>query len=187
MKLIKIISIIITIIVFSVFICLILLSCKLNYQQKLSNSITLFTCYIAVLSLAFVIYNYLHSLEPSLLIQVINDNNNHDITYIRYANMTKNTFFDLSVHCKIISENKEFNYSNLFSEKMYMGACDERTLKCNFFEKLKNEGFDIKEEVKSGKKIILSLSFSYTFNNEKKKYSVQKYIYKIDEGGWNIM
>jgi len=186
MKLIKIPVITITIIVFFVFIYLILFSCNLDYQQKLTTSITLFTCYIAVLSLAFVVYNYLHSFEPSLLIQAINDNNNHDITYIRYVNMTKNTFFDLSIYCKIISDDREFNYSNLFSEKMYMGACDERTLKCNFCEKLMNDGFNIKEEAKNGKKIILLLSFSYTFNNEKKKYSVQKYIYKIDEG-WNIM
>ncbi len=167
---------------------------SLNYADKISNIILLSTCVIGILSILLLIYSnlivqagYIKTIEPTLLLCVINNNNPQCPTTIVYNNVTDNIFDDLTINCLIRCGSEIIDYSHLFSKQMYMGPRDQRIRNFDFIKDLKqNHGINVNEIIHSDKNIILDLSFSYTFINKLVIRKVQNYIYNINTNNWDI-
>lgn len=168
---------------------------SLNYADKISNIILLSTCVIGVLSILLLIYSnlivqagYMKTIEPALLLCVVNNNNPQCPTTIVYNNVTDNIFDDLTINCLIRCGSEIIDYSHLFSKQMYIGPRDQRIRNFNFINDLKqNHGINVVNQVvHSGNDIILDISFSYTFINKLVIRKVQNYKYNIDTVTWDI-
>jgi len=123
------------------------------------------------------------SLEPSLLLMVVQGD---PITQIQYVNTSSNTFYDLNIICKIKFLNQELDYSWLFDRNMYMAPQDRRVRNFKLIEDLINKGYDIKDFASKGNEVLLLLSFSYTFEGERKEYKVQNYRWEVESNSWTI-
>lgn len=184
----------------------ILLSTTLSPNEKISNIILLLTCTSGIMATLFLIGNYnvvkqsfMKSLEPSLLMVLapeftkFKDGKTLPIpqktgrNVIHYENPTNNAFTDLTIKIKLYSNNRYYDVSYLFSENMYMGPHDKRNRVTNFIEEAKKNNLDILQTSRSGSEVKLLLSFSYTFNGERKTYNIQEYIYKPDNMDWDII
>ena len=168
---------------------------SLNYADKISNIILLSNCVIGVLSILLLIYSnlivqagYMKTIEPALLLCVVNNNNPQCPTTIVYNNVTDNIFDDLTINCLIRCGSEIIDYSHLFSKQMYIGPRDQRIRNFNFINDLKqNHGINVVNQVvHSGNDIILDISFSYTFINKLVIRKVQNYKYNIDTVTWDI-
>ncbi|MBX3037083.1 MAG: hypothetical protein KF758_09225 [Anaerolineales bacterium] len=175
----------------------------LLFADIISNTIQVWVCVGAFISVAYVISSYRHtnisftlSQKPHLLLFVaeqevqISSNNSETVhtTIIHYQNHSNNPFYDLSLSLKISTKNTIVDLSDLFSKNMYMAAHDSRQR--NFFtlEELSRHGFDLNSVIKQHQEVILSLAYEYTFNNKKEKINVQEYFWDISRAKphWSI-
>jgi len=155
----------------------------LKIQDIVTNVIQIWICVASFVSVTFIIASYIHtnnafliSQKPYLLLQVINGNmNNNHVTIIRYHNPSSNPFYDLSLFVKVYTSDQTIDLGYLFLSKMYMASYDERTRNFFTFETLTKHDFDIDHVISQKQEIILSLSYGFTFNNEKITIHVQEY------------
>lgn len=127
--------------------------------------------------------SFLKSQEPSLLLIAVKGDPK---TLIRYINTSQNAFYDLNICCTIKFLNQALDYSWLFDRDMYMAPRDDRTRQYNHIEDLQKKGYDLKDIASKGNEILLLLSFSYTFADEKKEYHVQQYKWEVESNSWAI-
>jgi hypothetical protein len=123
------------------------------------------------------------SLEPSLLLQVVSEG---PMTHFHYKNTSLNTFYDLNIGCKIHYLNQDLDYSWLFDRDMYMAPQDTRIKSFELLKDLLSKGHNIRDYALKGNEVLLLLSFSYTFENEKKEYKIQNYRWNVDFDHWAI-
>jgi hypothetical protein len=173
----------------------------LTDAQLVSSLITLFTCLGALISATFVVYSYLQTnrifllgQRPSLLIQVTSEQlipipqskNSVPFTTIHYTNTTSNEFDDLTILVKLTLGSREIDLSDLFKPKMFMAAYDQRHRQFETLSFLASHGVDINKEITSGNQVMLSLSYTFTFNSklEERKGPEYKWNYEIQR--WEL-
>lgn len=153
-----------------------------------------------LISLAVVIHNaditnrtFILTQKPSLLLQVIDekikDQNSNDLihmTKIHYENNSSNPFYDLTIMTKVYTPDLTVDLSNLFKPKMYMASKDARDWRFNTAAELIKRGFDLSAAIKAGKKIKLSLEYTYSFLNKIETIHIQEYIWNEKRAGWDI-
>jgi hypothetical protein len=178
---------------------LILFGPPISYENKLQNGIVLLYSFFSMVATFFLILNYfvlkngyLKSLDPALLLCAIDEINPQTHaktgrTIILYKNPTKNPFRDLNIECEIDVNNQIFNYSYLFTKKMYMGPTDERNRCINFIQDLLSKGCNIFQITQSGMEARLKMSFSYTSNKKIITEKVQEYRFNHNFNGWEIV
>jgi len=172
---------------------------SITYEIKLQNAIVLLYSFFSMVAAFILILNYfvlkdgyLQSLNPALLILAADETNlqthaKTGRTVIHYENPTKNPFRDLSIECEIEVNNQIFNYSYLFTKKMYMGPTDKRDMRINFIQDLLAKGCNIIQLTQSGMEARLKISFSYTSNNKLIAEKVQEYRFNQNSNGWEII
>jgi hypothetical protein len=171
----------------------------ISYENKMQNGIILLYSIFNMVATFFLILNYfvlkdgyLKNLEPALWLCAINETNlqthtNTGRTIIHYENPTKNPFKDLNIGCEIEVSNQIFNYSHLFTRKMYMGPTDKRDRRFNFIQDLQAKGCNIIQTTQGGIEARLKMSFSYTFNKKFIIEKVQEYRFDHNINGWEIV
>jgi len=172
---------------------------KLTDGELINSLIAIFACLGALISVTFVIYSYMMtnyafvlSQKPFLLIQVVNekvaieDSRTVPRTVIHYENITKNTFFDLTMNIRVCVFDKEIDISDLFTLNMYMAGGDKRDRRFKPIELLSEHGVDINAETHAGNPVILKIGYRYTFNKKIETFEVQEYEWKASTQTWDI-
>lgn len=158
----------------------------LNDDQLVSSLIALFACLGVLISATFIVYSYIQTnrtfllgQKPSLLIQVKSEHLQPNpqtqgvvpFTFIHYTNTSQNEFNDLTLIVKLRLSNRDVDLSDLFKPKMFMAAHDQRHRRIETLTFLSKRGVDITNETASGNQVLLSTSYTFTFN---KKFEERK-------------
>jgi len=174
----------------------------LTDAQLVSSVITLFTCLGALISATFVVYSYLQTnrifllgQRPSLLIQVTSDHlnptpqseNTVPFTFIHYTNTTSNEFDDLTILVKLRIGTREIDLSDLFKPNMFMAGHDKRHRRFETLSFLASHGADINKEITSGNQVILSLSYTFTFNSKLEERKGPEYKWNSEIQEWELV
>lgn len=177
---------------------------SLTDYEKLQSLLTLIIASAGIVSVIVVLYSYIQtnlafisSQRPSLLVQVQslhlkNPNNPNDPnelkphTRIHYANITNNSFFDLTFHIRVYTDYKSVNLSDLFRENMNMPGKDTRQRNFDTIYELDAKGFDIVHEVQQGNLIKLEIAYSYTFLGNVERILSQEYKWNDNRKEWEI-
>lgn len=173
----------------------------LTDAQLVSSLITLFASLGALVSATFVVYSYLQTnrifllgQRPSLLIQVTSENLKPTpqseslvpFTFIRYTNTTSNEFVDLTVLVKLKLPSQEVDLSDLFKPKMFMAGHDQRHRRFETLDCLSSRGVDINKETTSGNQVILSPSYTFTFNRKLEERKGPEYKWNYGTQHWEL-
>lgn len=177
-----------------------IVKCSVLDSNLISNIIQMWACIIAFISATFVIYSYwitnqsfLLSQKPRLKVAIVDKYPIDEITKekvhytrINYANVSDNAFEDLTIKINLIYNNTSFSLV-LFDEKMYVAPRDVRDRYFPTKKDLKEKyAFSLKEAEKTGKEILLTTEYEYTFSGKKEVVEMQKYIWETDKQRWSI-
>ena len=161
-----------------------------------SNSIQIWICVGAFVSVAYVISSYLHtntafilSQKPHLLFFVSQQENQRSEdnaemvhkTVINYQNKSGNPFYDLSLLIKLSTPNTIVDLGDLFTKNMYMAGHDCRERWFITVDELRKRGFDLNSAVEQNQQIILSLTYIFKFNKKTEKVTVQEYFWDTSD------
>ncbi len=173
----------------------------LTDAQLVSSLITLFACLGALISATFVVYSYLQTnrifllgQRPSLLIQVKSEHlkptpqseSSAPFTFIHYTNTTSNEFADLIIFVKLKLPSREIDLSDLFKPKMFMAGHDQRHRRFETLSFLASRGVDINKETTSGNQVILSPSYTFTFNGKLEERKGPEYKWNSGIQHWEL-
>lgn len=157
-----------------------------------SNTIQIWICVGAFVSVAYVISSYVHtntvfvlSQKPHLFLfvgeqEIQRSQDNAEmvhVTVINYVNNSGNPFYDLSLSIKLSTPNTTVDLSDLFTKNMYMAAHDTRQRNFVTVDELRKRGFDLNSAVEQNQQIILSLIYEFKFNKKAEKVKVQEYFW----------
>ena len=184
----------IALIIIGIGVTLFVLNTKIK-SDVVSNIIQIWMCVAALISVVFVISSYIQtnqafiaSQKPHLLLIARGGPNQNNptmhMTQIHYENKSNNPFYDLNILVRVSTQNTLVDLSNLFSPNMYMAVHDVRDRTFDTRLELSQRGFDIDAAVKANQTIILSLVYTFLFNNKKESIKVQEYIWQ--NGNWSI-
>ena len=173
----------------------------LSDAQLVSSLITLFACLGALISATFVVYSYLQTnrmfllgQKPSLLIQVKSEHLKPTpqseslvpFTFIHYTNTSSNEFADLTVLVKLKLPSREVDLSDLFKQKMFMAGHDQRHRRFETLDFLSSRGVDINKETASGNQVMLSPSYTFTFNKKLEERKGPEYKWNSGIQHWEL-
>jgi hypothetical protein len=173
----------------------------LNDAQLVSSLITLFACLGALISATFVVYSYLQTnnifvlgQRPSLLIQITSEHcqpnpqakNKVPFTFIDYTNTTVNEFTDLTITMNLRLSNREIDLSDLFKPKMFMAGHDKRHRRFETIAFLSSRGIDLNKEIATGNQVILSPSYTFTFNKKLEERMGPEYKWNSEIQHWEL-
>lgn len=174
---------------------------SLTDYEKVQSLLTLSIASAGIISAIFVLYSYIQtnlafisSQRPSLLVQVQslhvkNPNDPNELnphTRINYANITNNSFFDLTFHIKVYTDYKSVNLSDLFRKNMNMPGKDTRQRNFDTIYELDAKGFDIVHEAQQGNLTKLEIAYSYTFLGNVERVLSQEYKWNDNRKEWEI-
>lgn len=184
----------IALIIIGIGVTLFVLNTKIK-SDIVSNIIQIWMCVAALISVVFVISSYIQtnqafiaSQRPHLLLIARGGPNQNNpamhMTQIHYENKSNNPFYDLNILVRVSTQNTLVDLGNLFSPNMYMAVHDVRDRNFDTRLELSQRGFDIGAAVRANQTIILSLVYTFLFNNKKESIKVQEYIWQ--NGNWSI-
>ncbi|MCK5215014.1 MAG: hypothetical protein KAR05_06640 [Candidatus Omnitrophica bacterium] len=177
-----------------------IVKCSIVNNNQISNVIQVWACIAAFISATFVIYSYwitnqsfYLSQKPRLKLAIvdtypIDEKTKEKVHYTRinYANVSDNAFEDLTIKINFIYNNTTFSLV-LFDEKMYMAPRDVRDRYFSTKKDLKEKyAFSLEEAEKTGKEILITTEYEYTFCGKKEVVKMQKYIWETNKQRWAI-
>lgn len=132
-------------------------------------------------------YLYLIARNHNKIKRDKNSNEFIHATQIHYENISNNPFYDLTINVRVSTLNTEVDLSDLFTKKMYMSAHDVRDRNFVTVDELNKRGFNLDSAINENKDILLSLNYTFTFNNKEEIIDVQKYKWDKSRMEWSIM